>query len=274
MNRRATWLEAVDAQLRHYLWLTNGTTGKPRFVHPDGSYDPPDEDSDRHQQIETSKLFNADPIFITAEICDLITVAAETFRPQPLIETDFLTKMGFLWFEKRLQDRVNGFAWSLMKWPAEAAAPYSAHFSFYGPDIATAIEQSLGSIPVDGEDQLRLDGMTLMRAAQTTLALMREFRAASRYRERPDRPTRKSVRRAGLPERDVLVVRLRRERSLGERVGDHIDYAYRFMVSGHWRDQWYPSAQTHRQVWISPYVKGPDDKPFRPPSKRIFNFDR
>lgn len=36
----------------------------------------------------------------------------------------------------------------------------------------------------------------------------------------------------------------------------------RFLVSGHWRRQWYPSLQTHKPKWINPYVKGPEDAPF------------
>jgi hypothetical protein len=32
------------------------------------------------------------------------------------------------------------------------------------------------------------------------------------------------------------------------------------MVRGHWRNQWYPSLNAHRQRWISPYVKGPEDE--------------
>lgn len=40
-------------------------------------------------------------------------------------------------------------------------------------------------------------------------------------------------------------------------------YAHRWWVSGHFRAQWYPSLQAHRVVWIAPYVKGPEDKPFK-----------
>ncbi len=31
---------------------------------------------------------------------------------------------------------------------------------------------------------------------------------------------------------------------------------------GHKPDQWYPSIQDHRQIWIHPYVKGPEGAPF------------
>lgn len=33
----------------------------------------------------------------------------------------------------------------------------------------------------------------------------------------------------------------------------------RFQVTGHWRNQWYPSEGAHKRIWISPYHKGPLD---------------
>jgi hypothetical protein len=41
------------------------------------------------------------------------------------------------------------------------------------------------------------------------------------------------------------------------------EYTCRWMVRGHWRQQWYPSRQVHRPVWITPHLKGPEDKPIR-----------
>jgi hypothetical protein len=33
------------------------------------------------------------------------------------------------------------------------------------------------------------------------------------------------------------------------------------VVRGHWRNQWYPSLNARRPLWIAPYLKGPDDAP-------------
>jgi hypothetical protein len=41
------------------------------------------------------------------------------------------------------------------------------------------------------------------------------------------------------------------------------EYSCRFVVHGFTRNQWYPSRKEHAPKWIDPYVKGPDDKPFR-----------
>jgi hypothetical protein len=38
-------------------------------------------------------------------------------------------------------------------------------------------------------------------------------------------------------------------------------YRHRWVVRGHWRNQWYPSRNDHRPIWISQYIAGPDGKP-------------
>ncbi|MEU2426877.1 hypothetical protein ABZ619_38695 [Streptomyces sp. NPDC007851] len=43
----------------------------------------------------------------------------------------------------------------------------------------------------------------------------------------------------------------------------------RWVVRGHWRQQWYPSRQANRPVWISPHMKGPDGAPILDPDKLV-----
>ena len=40
-----------------------------------------------------------------------------------------------------------------------------------------------------------------------------------------------------------------------------VNWTHRWMVSGHWREQWFPSLDTHQTIWIAPHVKGPDELP-------------
>lgn len=49
-----------------------------------------------------------------------------------------------------------------------------------------------------------------------------------------------------------------------------IDWQWQWTVTGHWRNQWYPSESTHKQVWIEAYVKGPEDKPLKPEGTKIY----
>ena len=41
--------------------------------------------------------------------------------------------------------------------------------------------------------------------------------------------------------------------------GTH-EYRHRWM-RGHWRNQYYPSRNDHRPIWIDPHFAGPEDKP-------------
>lgn len=39
------------------------------------------------------------------------------------------------------------------------------------------------------------------------------------------------------------------------------EYHHQWIVRGHWRQQWYPSREVHRPVWIAPHLKGPEGLP-------------
>jgi hypothetical protein len=85
------------------------------------------------------------------------------------------------------------------------------------------------------------------------------------------RQARRARQRKQLSE-DVTVIRLRRYRPSGEEgEGEGIEYSHQWLVRGHWRNQWYPSIKMHRQIWIAPYVKGPEDKPLKI-SRRAFEW--
>lgn len=73
-------------------------------------------------------------------------------------------------------------------------------------------------------------------------------------------------------ERPYRIVALRRVQHAGASGGEHaeMERAYRWIVRGHWRNQWYSSQQRHKVRWITPYVKGPEDKPLRIPKERVF----
>ena len=46
-------------------------------------------------------------------------------------------------------------------------------------------------------------------------------------------------------------------------------YQYRWIVQGHWRNQFYPSRNDHRPVWIDHHIKGPDGAPILDPDKLV-----
>ena len=47
-----------------------------------------------------------------------------------------------------------------------------------------------------------------------------------------------------------------------------------WIVSGHWRRQYYPASNAHKPRYIAPYVKGPADKPLKAPAGAVFAVTR
>lgn len=245
-------------------------------------------------QLARTTVFYADPFFVSAEMCDLVAAAADTFKLEPLLPADLLSPCGFLLFEKPIQlwagqpgDQVQmfyaGFSWIGVS-KEEGTPPFAVALTTYNDWLAydlKALEGKKDELPDVHDlelwqfDQLpETSHCSWWRLAQTTLRLMLEFKPASRYKAKPDRASRRDARRSGFEQREVTVVRLRRERTLSEQLGGVANYSCRFMVSGHWRNQWCPTLGRHRQTWIAPYVKGPDDKPFKPTRGRAFTFTR
>jgi hypothetical protein len=100
------------------------------------------------------------------------------------------------------------------------------------------------------------------KIVQVTFRLMQQ-RIGTRYKQRPYRPQRREAKRMRMPDNDVLVVTLRREHSThkpGEPMRE-MHYDHRFIVEGHWRNQYYPSTKNHRQIYIADYEKGPEGAP-------------
>lgn len=78
------------------------------------------------------------------------------------------------------------------------------------------------------------------------------------------RNIRRRAQREGYNPNAVRVVHIRDRADTPHRE-QHTDRAFRirWTVRGHWRNQWYPSRNEHRPVWINPHVKGPQDAPLR-----------
>ena len=99
--------------------------------------------------------------------------------------------------------------------------------------------------------------------------LMASARAAKVTGEQAPRPARKRAKRARVsrPDEPVQLVdvaagSVRRQQAEQDRGGRKYD-RWRWAVQGHWRNQYFPSKDTHKPVWIDLYVKGLEGKPFR-----------
>lgn len=98
-------------------------------------------------------------------------------------------------------------------------------------------------------------------------------RLADTQRHIPDR----SVRRRAEQNHQAVpawltVVTLRRvqPQDAKETRGNAPTRSCRWIVRGHWRNQWYPAERQHRARFIHAYVKGPADLPLKPLTFKLF----
>lgn len=88
-----------------------------------------------------------------------------------------------------------------------------------------------------------------------------------------ERAVRKRAERAGWADAPLVrVIKLRRAQSMNgitDAAGAH-EWSCQWVVRGHWRQQFYPSKHANQPLWITPYVKGPEDKPLKPPRATVF----
>lgn len=94
-------------------------------------------------------------------------------------------------------------------------------------------------------------------------------------KERGDRAQRRRLEREKLPT-EVVVVQFRKRRYVSADTDETheesaVEWSHRWIVGGHWRWQPYKDPVSKgvikKRIWISPYVKGPEDKPLVAKSK-------
>lgn len=335
MSRGVGWKDGYDAQMGTWRWARSPHGREWRYDHYEMTVEQLTNPATRQlaaslYAVEEDKLLNSDPYYVTAEFCDVIEAASESFEPEPLLATDLLTDSGFCYLARpiKMPDKyetmvsLHAFSWvPISAADDEGYERFMAHVEedesleegsvqvSYGTEIERRVgvaltlyaeprmerwgkdwgppppvipihhtpwyfQMSFEGNEIDEEGQ-RTGVERWWQVIQTCLRLMQQ-RIGHRQSLRPDRAQRRDGIRRGFHEREVVVVRLRRE------AGDYVrhepeseaNYSHRFIVSGHWRNQWYPSGQVHRQIWISPYVKGPEDQPLVVRPRRVFNLTR
>jgi hypothetical protein len=244
--------------------------------------------------VEASKMLFADPVYVTDEMFEIAEAASESFKPEPLQETDLLTHRGFVLMPRPfIAPDVNNLptTWRAFAW-MPAQSPDSDHSGIHLSTYTLYDDAQEDGYPLDptlkwqplhitpwwfGQEcpeELKAQA-TWWSKCQTLMRLMMQQIAVREEQEAP-RATRRRWQR-DLPDKPapyIVVVRLRRPKS--HPTGDEhpVEWKQRWIVSGHWRNQWFPSLQAHRQIWISDYVKGPEDKPLVIRKGRAFELVR
>jgi hypothetical protein len=132
-----------------------------------------------------------------------------------------------------------------------------------------------------GEDNTSAWGTTVVAAW-----LLMQQPLTTHSTQRPPRPARRRLQRAGLPTGDVQLLHVRRPdrrapaaphaeegSDTGGEAGGR-QYSVRWWVGGHWRRYHTgPGRQRLVRRWIDPYLAGPDDKPVQG-TERVKVWDR
>lgn len=226
---------------------------------------------------------------VEPDMVQVVEAAAESMPSETMLRSDVPTTTGFLWLAEPTWERstdglteipLRAFHWNVHRedqvdvvvyrdrddlgrgtiaeppllpehrhtvpqlWPCTAftwrfgedAWPDSLGAAVNGSDVRARFLKALWTI----------SQQTI--ASTTTPALPRGER---RRAERLDMPS------------DVVLVQLRRAKrpTHDDTAVESPDWTHRWMVSGHWRNQYLPSTGGHRLQWIPEHVKGPDDKP-------------
>lgn len=222
---------------------------------------------------------------VSSEISDLIFQSSASIPVFTLQPTDLPSPNGYVWLDGGvpLTDArdmivvVRAFTWTTIegsRGPAimigyitDASDPRDQYFSELSPMVRQLPFVSrlyMGGCRWDFGEELAVIVEDRAQWAQLVAAFFRfineEYVAVERGTG--SRQGQRRRQRAKLST-DVTLVRLRRSASPSTRSEDpqHREYDHRFVVHGHWRNQWYPSINDHRPKWIRAYVKGPEDAP-------------
>jgi hypothetical protein len=308
----AEWTKAAEMQLELHRWLTSERGRHWTMSWARRVCDGEPNKLDIYQRLaltEEHKLMTAESIWVAPEMCQIVQMAREGFQPEPILAPDFITMNGFVYFAEPLymQDRngmtvsVGAISWCPYMVEHEgdedlsgmAIAVYSSgraeHDHFHATHAAAMGEHGIPElIPLHLTaiefDHMLDEGELLdengdytaadewWKTIQVALRLMQQ-RISDRYEERLPRPDRRRAQREGLPLDEVLVIRLRRPTSKQHEGDSHpVEWTHQWMVDGHWRWQPYGDG-VKRQIWISPYIKGPDDMPLVI-KRRYYKWDR
>ena len=261
---------------------------------------------------QAAVMLAADTVMVDDDMLTLVESAAPSFEVEPLREEDLFVRMAFVWLPRPIRVRDvhdRECAYRAIAW---APTPLVMQNSTTGerlPAVPGLIVTfySLTSDRDDYYDDGRMwskvfnhdlslmhylpwqfgqswfrdetatpGAYTLLQFTQALWRIMGQ-EIAVHTRQQPERATRKRLQRAGLdPERLITYVTLRRPRKApgDDHVAKHVEWSHRWLVSGHWRNQWYASLGIHRQIWVNPYIKGPDDAPLEVRQKRVFALTR
>lgn len=220
------------------------------------------------QRLQTIPL-----LWVSAEMVDLLEHAARTLPAQRFNPDSLPWPEAFVVLARPIQTGdtpISAITWGAPPMPQTIADPAThvvAGLVRTGRVMAIVLWAKVGAGSLIGE--LRSDGRhddpDGWARILSALWLLVQQKVAVR---KVTHPARADVRRWGRehdrPIPEVTVIELRRPLQTSPHEDTpqaDVDWSHRWIVDGHWRNQWHPRLNAHVPTWIAPHVKGPEDKP-------------
>jgi hypothetical protein len=233
------------------------------------------------------------PFYWSPEMCAVISAVAVDMPDWTLTPEMLCVRSGFFWFSEPLAlplwdgERADlaAVGWHLMTdndglEVVQTAAFTNTRLDSGVPPLPSNV--AAWKIGTTYSDALAFRDGAMVGYPDRYEAMFRYFACAlsfinqSIFVTRHERATRATRKRAEAvlsdSECEVRVVQLRKRANPGEQTGEarSVEWSHQWVVSGHWRQQFYPSTGEHRPIFVLPYVKGPEDKPLKAPAERVF----
>jgi hypothetical protein len=180
-------------------------------------------------------------------------------RPEPHPDVPLTTEEGFDFLLSRLLPNLRR-----APAPPSFAPPHGYDWSGLTPMEYTDMHGWPGDITtgLDGNGlRLAEASLSLDRTILATWLLMGQTIARSEDLTAPRAARRRMARDTPDADPGVRYIDLRRARTepsdRSETTASTREYRHRWVVRGHWRNQWYASRNDHRPIWIDPHLAGP-----------------
>ena len=248
--------------------------------------------SARYLQQHITDIFSqADTYYISEEIADVLVGAFDTLPSTPLGEVRPNSLYGWAFFQRPIVcpfptqfDRmweVKGLAWGpfgrgnsagglnlgvFVQSPQSAHLPCSGMTSWPWESGWESLGEEIAQAGVADRELM----VWLRKLVFSFFAFIRQ-ECVSIQTTPASRPIRRHLPPSYSADPVIKIIQLRRRSPATNGLEPQSrDYSCRWLVRGHWRNQFYPSSKSHRPRFIPAYVKGPDDKPLKSTKSSIF----
>jgi hypothetical protein len=273
-RRLLQWLETGDA---YEFYLSMYTSNENFSILLDGAAYGEDEHpvSLYITGVHHHVLLSDQTYIVSDDMFDVAVAAGKSMPPQVLLRSDPPSLTGFIFFPSDFAPGVHsdkGISTVALSWACDDSAVWIIAYATVDGTNWIRPAQA-GCWPFDDAEahshNNRMFGGETLLAAWT---IMQQPFVTIRQ-ELASRASVKRSRRARMSHTDISVIRLRRMVAKPSGEQGSREYRHRWIVNGHWRNQYLPSRKTHRLQWIPAYLKGPEGAPLKV-TEKVYSWER